>query len=214
MSRSPSGPRGGDWSSWPHAGSTVLDLRNLHALLDGATLHTLQRRRGGGLISGRIDRGRSSRFDSSAVASPTCYSISGANRMGAAPQRQAGARRKVSRARKPAARSSSSWFFINPLDALALAPFFGRLLHPHMKPVADFEPSLFLGALDLRRREKQFVVGLCQTLASWSEFHEIFFVPHRSLGGKRPHENWSRPSRWCNFGCGRGPSSGGFGGDV
>ena len=24
----------------------------------------------------------------------------------------------------------------------------------------------------------------------------------------------SRPSRWCNFGCGRGPSSGGFGGDV
>ncbi|MCI1757124.1 MAG: hypothetical protein LKM31_15925 [Sphingobium sp.] len=25
---------------------------------------------------------------------------------------------------------------------------------------------------------------------------------------------WSRPSRWCNFGCGRGPSSGGFGGDV
>jgi hypothetical protein len=24
----------------------------------------------------------------------------------------------------------------------------------------------------------------------------------------------SRPSTWCNFGCGRGPSSGGFGGDV
>jgi hypothetical protein len=30
--------------------------------------------------------------------------------------------------------------------------------------------------------------------------------------GKRPIR--SRPSRWCNFGCGRGPSSGGFGGDV
>jgi len=27
-------------------------------------------------------------------------------------------------------------------------------------------------------------------------------------------EKRSRPSRWCNFGCGRGPSSGGFGGDV
>ena len=27
-------------------------------------------------------------------------------------------------------------------------------------------------------------------------------------------ERGSRPSRWCNFGCGRGPSSGGFGGDV
>lgn len=27
-------------------------------------------------------------------------------------------------------------------------------------------------------------------------------------------DQWSRPSRWCNFGCGRGPSSGGFGGDV
>ena len=41
--------------------------------------------------------------------------------------------------------------------------------------------------------------------------------------GKRPEhvhvviqevEFGSRPSRWCNFGCGRGPSSGGFGGDV
>lgn len=28
------------------------------------------------------------------------------------------------------------------------------------------------------------------------------------------HIAGSRPSRWCNFGCGRGPSSGGFGGDV
>lgn len=36
--------------------------------------------------------------------------------------------------------------------------------------------------------------------------------------GRRPSAsnlfNRSRPSRWCNFGCGRGPSSGGFGGDV
>ncbi|MCP5399596.1 MAG: helix-turn-helix transcriptional regulator [Sphingomonas sp.] len=29
-----------------------------------------------------------------------------------------------------------------------------------------------------------------------------------------PLPEGSRPSRWCNFGCGRGPSSGGFGGDV
>ena len=31
---------------------------------------------------------------------------------------------------------------------------------------------------------------------------------------KLARTRWSRPSRWCNFGCGRGPSSGGFGGDV
>ena len=32
--------------------------------------------------------------------------------------------------------------------------------------------------------------------------------------GGRYEIDRSRPSRWCNFGCGRGPSSGGFGGDV
>ena len=36
-----------------------------------------------------------------------------------------------------------------------------------------------------------------------------YTLTERYLHGLR-----SRPSRWCNFGCGRGPSSGGFGGDV
>lgn len=36
----------------------------------------------------------------------------------------------------------------------------------------------------------------------------------RYLDYVRTYKRRSRPSRWCNFGCGRGPSSGGFGGDV
>jgi len=42
-------------------------------------------------------------------------------------------------------------------------------------------------------------------------------MPRAFLKGATPFigTQWrSRPSRWCNFGCGRGPSSGGFGGDV
>ncbi len=37
---------------------------------------------------------------------------------------------------------------------------------------------------------------------------QAYLRQFRQQGGR------SRPSRWCNFGCGRGPSSGGFGGDV
>ncbi|MBK7283441.1 MAG: hypothetical protein IPI83_02675 [Sphingomonadales bacterium] len=37
---------------------------------------------------------------------------------------------------------------------------------------------------------------------------------HADHGWLNARHHWSRPSRWCNFGCGRGPSSGGFGGDV
>lgn len=38
--------------------------------------------------------------------------------------------------------------------------------------------------------------------------------PVEANRASRPAVCRSRPSRWCNFGCGRGPSSGGFGGDV
>lgn len=39
-------------------------------------------------------------------------------------------------------------------------------------------------------------------------------VANQNVTISRPLDVRSRPSRWCNFGCGRGPSSGGFGGDV
>ena len=48
--------------------------------------------------------------------------------------------------------------------------------------------------------------GTAEWATSFSELERI-------LGFNLPNSG-SRPSRWCNFGCGRGPSSGGFGGDV
>lgn len=51
---------------------------------------------------------------------------------------------------------------------------------------------------------------------TWSVMGKHASLEAKIVAHQKPDSiRWrSRPSRWCNFGCGRGPSSGGFGGDV
>jgi DNA-binding transcriptional LysR family regulator len=47
-----------------------------------------------------------------------------------------------------------------------------------------------------------------------TEMGQVFLESARRIITDIDNLQRSRPSRWCNFGCGRGSSSGGFGGDV
>jgi outer membrane usher protein len=64
--------------------------------------------------------------------------------------------------------------------------------------------------LVLGERLGNIATGYVETRRDDERFRLVNLSYYKPLWGS----SRSRPSRWCNFGCGRGPSSGGFGGDV